>query len=64
MNRAHVQPNGTYHYHGIPTTCRFFRSNKGMTIVGWASDGFPVYARYGFSDSNDLNSQVVELKTS
>ena len=65
MNHAHVQPNGAYHYHGIPELLvDFLGSNKGMTIVGWASDGFPVYARYGFSDSNDLNSQVVELKTS
>ena len=65
MNHAHVQPNGAYHYHGIPELLvDFLGSNKGMTIVGWASDGFPVYARYGFSDSNDLNSQVIELKTS
>ena len=35
-----------------------------MTIVGWASDGFPVYARYGYSDPNDPNSQVIQLKPS
>ena len=54
MNHAHVQPNGTYHYHGMPELLiEFLGSNKGMTLVGWASDGFPVYARYGFSDPND-----------
>ena len=45
MNHAHVQPNGAYHYHGIPELLvDFLGDNQGMTIVGWASDGFPVYA--------------------
>ena len=35
-----------------------------MSIVGWASDGFPVYARYGFSDPDDSNSSVKSLKPS
>ena len=44
MNHAHVQPNGSYHYHGIPELLiNFLGNNKGMTLVGWASDGFPVY---------------------
>ncbi|MEE2604618.1 MAG: YHYH protein [Bacteroidota bacterium] len=65
MNHAHVQPNGAYHYHGIPELLLEFLGDKqGMTIVGWASDGFPVYARYGFSDPNDLNSSVKSLKPS
>ena len=65
MNHAHVQPNGAYHYHGMPELLiDFLGSNKGMTIVGWASDGFPVYARYGYSDPNNLNSQVIQLKPS
>ena len=54
MNHAHVQPNGTYHYHGMPELLmEFLGDNQGMTIVGWASDGFPVYARYGYSNSNE-----------
>ena len=65
MNHAHVQPNGAYHYHGIPELLVEFLGNKqGMTIVGWASDGFPVYARYGFSDPDDPNSSVKSLKPS
>ena len=65
MNHAHVQPNGAYHYHGMPELLiDFLGSNKGMTIVGWASDGFPVYARYGYSDPDDPNSQVIQLKPS
>ena len=52
MNHAHVQPNGEYHYHGMPELLmEFLGNNQGMTIVGWASDGFPVYARNGFSNA-------------
>lgn len=65
MNHAHVQPNGAYHYHGMPELLiDFLGSNQGMTIVGWASDGFPVYARYGYSDPNDINSSIISLKPS
>jgi len=65
MNHAHVQPNGAYHYHGMPELLVDFLGDKqGMTLVGWASDGFPVYARYGYSDPNDPNSSVVSLKSS
>ena len=65
MNHAHVQPNGAYHYHGMPELLiDFLGSNQGMTIVGWASDGFPVYARYGYSNPDDINSSIVSLKTS
>ena len=65
MNHAHVQPTGEYHYHGMPELLiNFLGDNQGMTLVGWASDGFPVYARYGYSDPNDLNSLVVSLRPS
>ena len=65
MNHAHVQPNGQYHYHGIPELLvDFLGENQGMTLVGWAADGFPVYAKYGFSNSFDINSAVVALQSS
>ena len=65
MNHAHVQPNGEYHYHGMPELLiEFLGDNEGMTLVGWAADGFPVYARYGFSDANDSASQVIALQSS
>jgi len=65
MNHAHVQPNGAYHYHGIPELLvEFLGDNQGMTIVGWASDGFPVYARYGYSNSDDSTSQLIALQPS
>ncbi len=65
MNHAHVQPNGEYHYHGMPELLiEFLGDNQGMAIVGWASDGFPVYARYGYSNASDSSSSVKVLQTS
>lgn len=42
QNNAHVQPNGTYHYHGIPSALN-------SALVGYAADGFPIYSRTGQS---------------
>jgi len=65
MNHAHVQPNGAYHYHGMPELLmEFLGDNQGMTLGGWASDGFPVYARYGYSNPNDSNSTIKPLQPS
>ena len=65
MNHAHVQPNGAYHYHGMPELLiDFLGDNNGMTLIGWASDGFPVYARYGYADPEDSQSQLKVLTTS
>jgi hypothetical protein len=65
MNHAHVQPNGAYHYHGIPELLiDFLGDQDGMTLVGWASDGFPVYARYGYADPENSQSQLKALTTS
>jgi hypothetical protein len=46
-NNAHVQPNGAFHYHGVPTALINAAGNNGqkMTLVGWAADGFPMYAQ-------------------
>lgn len=64
-NHAHVQPTGSYHYHGIPEGF-MTKLNKGsaMTLIAWAADGFPIYARYGYEDSMDLNSQIVIIESS
>ena len=65
MNHAHVQPSGAYHYHGMPELLiEFLGNNQGITLVGWASDGFPVYARYGYSDPNDSASELISLQSS
>jgi len=59
-SNAHVQPNGLYHYHGIPEglVTKLGNGNKAMTLIGWAADGFPVYARYGYTVAADAGSAV------
>jgi hypothetical protein len=58
-SNAHVQPDGEYHYHGLPEGY-ISKLNKGqtMTLIGWAADGFPVYARYGYSTATDATSSI------
>ncbi len=58
-NNAHTQPNGQYHYHGMPEGY-LTRQGGGqrVTLVGFAVDGFPIYARYGYSVATDSTSAV------
>lgn len=67
-NNAHVQPNGEYHYHGIPNALisALLRENVGTTPLqlGWAADGFPIFGPWGYADSGDANSQVREMRSS
>jgi hypothetical protein len=64
-SNAHVQPNGAYHYHGMPESF-ITKLGKGaaMTLVGWAADGFPIYARYGYAMATDATSTVRVIKGS
>ena len=64
-NNAHVQPQGTYHYHGIPEGF-VTKLNKGnaMSLIGWAADGFPIYARYGYSVATDASSTLKVMTSS
>ena len=57
-SNAHVQPNGMYHYHGIPEglVTKLSNGNMAMTLIGWAADGFPIYARYGYTVATDASS--------
>jgi hypothetical protein len=45
QNHAHVQPNGAYHYHGIPTGLVSALGGTGgkSSLLGYAADGFPIY---------------------
>ena len=65
MNHAHVQPNGAYHYHGMPELLLdLLGQDQSITLVGWAADGFPVYARYGYKEANDSTSGIKIIETS
>ena len=67
VNNAHVQPNGQYHYHGMPTLLMSklnSASANSMTLVGWAADGFPMYANLGYSTATNASSALKEMKGS
>ena len=55
-----MQPDGVYHYHGMAEglITRLGGSSARMTLIGWAADGFPVYARYGYTVANDATSPL------
>lgn len=66
-NHAHVQPGGKYHYHGLPTLLLEelgLSAKQHSPLVGWAADGFPIYALYGYRDADDPDSGIVELRSS
>ena len=65
-SHAHVQPNGAYHYHGIPTALVFALTDgkPKMVIVGWAGDGFPIYNNLGPTDSKNVASPLRTLHSS
>ena len=58
-NHSHVQPTGEYHIHGMPENLMIkLAKGQAMTLVGWAADGFPIYARYGYTDANNSKSAI------
>jgi|GEM_PF-1234124 len=71
-NMAHTQPSGEYHYHGMPAPLyqrleqlREARGDRhGMTLLGWAADGFPIYAPFAPSRAQDPGSPLVMMKSS
>lgn len=62
-HNAHVQPDGTYHYHGNPVAL-FAQDCTVATnvspVIGFAADGFPVY---GSCIKND-NGDIIEVSSS
>ena len=63
-NHAHVQPNGSYHYHGIPTGLLKnldFNYYNHSPLVGWSADGFPIYVLIGFKSDTE---ELIEHKSS
>lgn len=64
-NNAHVQPDGTYHYHGIPNGLmnRLARRDA-PTLLGFAADGFPVYGPFGYARAADPASGMKKLAPS
>lgn len=71
-NNAHVQPTGKYHYHGMPEelvsnllgASGASLNDPAMIMIGYAADGYPVYARYGYVDPMDPASGVAVMRGS
>jgi hypothetical protein len=67
-SHAHVQPTGAYHYHGLPTgLVDRLRKEKGadkMLLIGYAADGYPIYAESGHTKADDASSPLKKLKPS
>ena len=65
-NNAHVQPNGAYHYHGLPMgiLAKIKNAREQLVLVGWAADGFPINAPWGYSNAGDAHSPIKPLKSS
>lgn len=65
-HNAHVQPNGSYHYHALPAGLveRLGGDGKRMLHIGWAADGFPIYTSWAFADANDPKSALSQMKSS
>lgn len=56
---------GYYHVHGIPEghIARLGKGNNTMTLIGFAVDGFPIYARYGYTNPNSSSGGVTVMKS-
>ncbi len=65
-NNAHVQPTGHYHYHGVPEGMLTGATRRGetMQLIGWAADGFPIYARYGYAVARSPLSGIKAMASS
>ncbi len=60
LHNAHVQGDGTYHYHGNPNA--MFDDNPsgdGSPFIGFAADGFPIYGSYILDDTTGLYRKVI-----
>lgn len=65
-NHAHVQPTGKYHYHGLPLLLLKslgINETEHSAQIGWAVDGFPIYALYGYKESKSF-SPIIQLQSS
>jgi len=65
-SNAHVQPNGAYHYHGIPNGLleKLGGDKPKVVLLGWAADGFPIYGPWGFSEAKNTGSALKKLTSS
>jgi hypothetical protein len=65
-SHAHVQPGGIYHYHGIPTGLidKQGGNDKQMVLLGYAADGFPIFAPNCHEIADDASSPLAAMRSS
>lgn len=64
-NNAHVQPTGSYHYHGLPIgLLERYEDSTVPVLLGYAADGFPIYGPYGYIKPDDEHSAMRRLSGS
>jgi hypothetical protein len=65
MSSGSTQKYGYYHLHGMPEgqIARLGKGNNTMTLIGFAVDGFPIYARYGYTNPNSKTGGVTVMKS-
>ncbi len=65
QSHGHVQRDGTYHYHGLPT--EFIKVSHALGqvfLIGYAADGFPIYGPWGYRQPHDSHSGIKTLRSS
>jgi hypothetical protein len=64
-SNAHVQPDGSYHYHGIPSGLLEKHLLMGKPVLlGYAADGFAIYGPFGHQNTSDPGSPLITLNPS
>lgn len=64
-SNAHVQPNGAYHYHGVPNgLIKQLHGESKILLIGWAADGFPIVGPGAYKDAKNSASALVKMKSS
>lgn len=55
MEQPGLRGDGEHQHHAQPHE---------MMLLGWAFDGYPIYAPHGHEDSDDAKSKLVEFESS
>lgn len=61
-HNAHVQPNGSYHYHGTPNAMFAADTAVESPLVGFAADGFPIFGSW-FDDNGTVRKALPSYRT-
>ena len=61
-HNAHVQPNGSYHYHGKPNAMFAADTAVESPLVGFAADGFPIFGSW-FDDNGTVRKALPSYRT-